>query len=99
MVPTWLFRKVGGYSEEFPINFNDIDFCYKIAKAGYSIVYEPRAELTHYESVSVVKPLEAIDSEQFLRMWPTPVQDPFYNGQCLNMHPPTFGPASSEPRY
>ncbi len=99
MVPADLFHDVGGYSEDFPINFNDVDFCYKIIAAGYSVVYEPRAELTHYESVSVAKPQQTAEADRFLRTWASCVEDPFYNRRCFDKHPPTYAPLYSEPRY
>ena len=34
------------------IAHNDIDFCLKLREAGYLIVYNPYAELYHYESKS-----------------------------------------------
>ena len=39
-------------SLELAVAFNDIDFCLKVGKAGYRIVFTPFAELTHYESKS-----------------------------------------------
>ncbi len=47
-----VFRETGGFTEELAVAFNDIDLCLKIRKAGYLIVYEPSAELYHYESKS-----------------------------------------------
>ena len=41
-----------GADEELQVAFNDIDFCMKIRKAGKLIVYNPYAELYHYESKS-----------------------------------------------
>jgi GT2 family glycosyltransferase len=46
------FEKAGGFTEELAVAFNDIDLCLKIRQAGYLIVYEPYAELYHYESKS-----------------------------------------------
>ena len=46
------FEKVGGLSEALQVAFNDIDFCLKLQKAGYLVVYNPYAELYHYESKS-----------------------------------------------
>ena len=37
---------------ELAVAFNDIDFCLKLRRAGYLIVYNPYAELYHYESKS-----------------------------------------------
>lgn len=52
MVKREAFDKVGGLTEELAVAFNDIDFCMKLRAAGYLIVYNPYAELYHYESKS-----------------------------------------------
>ena len=52
MVKREAFDKVHGLSEEFQVAFNDIDFCLRLGKAGYLVVYNPYAELYHYESKS-----------------------------------------------
>lgn len=39
-----------GLDETFEVAFNDVDFCMRIRKAGYLIVFTPFAELYHYES-------------------------------------------------
>lgn len=44
------FEEVGGLSPQFPVNYNDVDFCFKLHAAGYRIVYTPEAALWHYES-------------------------------------------------
>ena len=44
MVKKSAFDAVGGLSEELAVAFNDIDFCMKLRKAGYLIVYNPYAE-------------------------------------------------------
>ena len=46
------FEKVNGFDPDLAVAFNDIDFCLKIREAGYLIVYNPYAELYHYESKS-----------------------------------------------
>ena len=50
MVKREAFDKVHGLSEEFQVAFNDIDFSLRLGKAGYLVVYNPYAELYHYES-------------------------------------------------
>ncbi len=52
MVRRDVFDITGGFSEDLAVAFNDIDLCMKIRKAGYLIVYDPFAELYHYESKS-----------------------------------------------
>ena len=52
MVKRNVFEEVGGFDPKLAVAFNDIDFCLKIRKAGYLIVYNPYAQLYHYESKS-----------------------------------------------
>ncbi|CUX33733.1 glycosyltransferase family 2 protein [Clostridium sp. C105KSO13] len=52
MVKRTVFEEVGGFDEGYAVAFNDIDLCLKIRRAGYLIVYNPYAELKHYESKS-----------------------------------------------
>ena len=50
MVKKEAFEKVGGFEEKLAVAFNDVDFCLKVRHAGYLVVYDPYAELYHYES-------------------------------------------------
>ena len=52
MVRRDVFEKVGGFSPELAVAFNDVDFCLKVQKEGYRVVYNPYVELYHYESKS-----------------------------------------------
>lgn len=47
-----VFDKVGGFDEGLRVAFNDIDFCLRIRKEGYLIVYNPYSSFFHYESKS-----------------------------------------------
>jgi GT2 family glycosyltransferase len=47
-----VFLGVGGFEENLPMAFNDIDFCLRAREAGYSVVYTPWARLVHHESLS-----------------------------------------------
>jgi GT2 family glycosyltransferase len=46
------YNKVGGFDEQFRVEYNDIDFCLKLYDAGYYNVYLPHVQLFHYESAS-----------------------------------------------
>ncbi|MDO4519587.1 MAG: glycosyltransferase family 2 protein [Eubacteriales bacterium] len=52
MVKKSVFEEVGGLTEELAVAFNDIDFCLKVRETGKLVVYNPYAELYHYESKS-----------------------------------------------
>ena len=46
------FEAVGGFSLQFPINYNDVDLSLKLAMLGYATYWTPHAELFHYESMT-----------------------------------------------
>ena len=52
MVKRTVYEEVGGLEEKLTVAFNDVDLGLKIVTAGYLIVYDPFAELYHYESKS-----------------------------------------------
>ncbi len=88
MVKTSVFRAVGGMSEDLAVAFNDIDFCMKVRRYGKRIVYNPYAELYHYESRSrgpedTQEKIERFNRETalFLSRWGEQVKagDPYYN--------------------
>ena len=88
MVKREAFDAVGGMREELAVAFNDIDLCLKLRRAGYLVVYNPYAELYHFESKSrglednpekVARFQEEI--AKFERHWPEILKrgDPYYN--------------------
>jgi len=66
MVDRAKFYEVGGFDEEFPVAYNDIDLCFKLAEAGYYNVCRNDVILYHYESVS--RGLDNQDDEKMLRL-------------------------------
>ena len=52
MIPRKVYAEVGGLDESFRVAMNDVDFCLRIRKKGYLIVFTPFSELYHYESRS-----------------------------------------------
>lgn len=47
-----IWEEMNGLDEILKVAFNDIDFCLRVRKAGYLVVFTPYAELYHYESKS-----------------------------------------------
>ena len=48
-----LFDRVGGLDEtNFPVAFNDVDFCLRVRALGYRTIYRGDAALIHHESQS-----------------------------------------------
>ena len=88
MTPASLFKRLGGYTESLPINFNDVDYCLKVTRAGFATVYAPQAELVHYESMSRTRTVSSDEVEFFEKQWAGFTTDPYYNESMLkNLNP------------
>lgn len=87
MVTREAFEKVDGFEERLAVAFNDVDFCLKVGKAGYLVVYNPYVELYHHESKtrgpedSEAKKRRFQEEIEYMRCQWMPVikRDPYYN--------------------
>jgi len=52
MMPTKLFKDIGMWDETYFFYGEDIDLCYRINEAGYSIVYYPKVSTLHLRGAS-----------------------------------------------
>jgi GT2 family glycosyltransferase len=52
LTPKSLFFETGGFDPQFPLAYNDVDYCLRLRKAGYRIVWSPESCLLHHESLS-----------------------------------------------
>ena len=53
MIRRKAFDKAGGFDEAFnPVEYEDFDLCYRVRSRGHRVVYEPAAEMYHFESVT-----------------------------------------------
>ena len=53
MLPTAVIRDLGPLDEQFnPIQFEDIDYCYRARERGLRAVYVPHVEMYHFENVT-----------------------------------------------
>ena len=88
MVKKNVFQEVHGFEEKLAVAFNDVDFCLKVREKGYLVVYDPYAELYHYES----KTRGAEDTKEKVKRFQGEIQymkekwmtllkkgDPYYN--------------------
>jgi GT2 family glycosyltransferase len=72
------FLRVGGFSDTFPSNYNDVDLCLKLRETGFRIVYTPHAEFFHYESQTRVPRILASEKTLLQRRWPVRMRrDPY----------------------
>lgn len=52
LMPRAVFDALGGWDESYFFYGEDIDFCYRIRDAGYTIVYYPLVEVLHHKGAS-----------------------------------------------
>lgn len=82
-----VFDAVGGFSPEFPHNFNDVDLCLKLRSRGLRVVVSPRARLFHFESVSRDPTVRPGELERLRDRWAADLRrDPFYNPHYGDRH-------------
>jgi len=83
-----IFEQLGGFdSFNLKVAFNDVDYCMKVRKAGYRIVYNPFATLYHLESKSRGRELSQVQQARhraevifFRSRWSeADMTDPYYN--------------------
>lgn len=75
-----VFVQVGGFSEEFPHNYNDVDLSLKIRSRGLRILYTPHATLFHYESQTRDPKATDIEMTRIRWRWLDQLQsDPYVN--------------------
>lgn len=87
LVRAALFRQIGAFSDLYsPAYYEDADLCFSIRSSGYRVVYEPRAEVVHYEGVtsgtslsSGTKRYQEINRPKFERKWATALRAHFEN--------------------
>jgi O-antigen biosynthesis protein len=64
-----LFEEVGALSTNFPINYNDVDYCLKQIERGRRVVYDPDLVMTHFESSSRSMDVEEWEKARLLHRW------------------------------
>ncbi len=88
MVRRQQFLEIGGFDENLPFAYNDVDLCLKLLTAGKRIVWTPHSELYHDESSSrgyeiTLDKQKRLDAEtnHFLQRWKEILEngDPYYS--------------------
>jgi GT2 family glycosyltransferase len=76
-----VFEEVGPFDERFPVDFNDVDYCLRVQRGGYRVVFTPWAQLYHHESASFgLRRHDLSVLEEFRRRWADRIdRDPYYN--------------------
>jgi len=81
LTSTFVFDELGGFDTQFAKDFNDVDYCLRLRKAGYRVAWTPYAHLTHHEGASIVrKTADPRELAAFRDRWAAEYQvDPYYS--------------------
>ena len=100
------YLAVGGLDEkDFPVNFNDVDFCLKLRSLGKRIIWTPEAQLLHAESASRGGDITpdrcgrlAREKNRLMQKWHQWItDDPYYNPN-LNLDAYSYAGLAIPPR-
>jgi len=76
-----VWDELGGFDSRFPVNYNDVDLCFRARERGYRVVLESMASLVHEESQTRLPVVRPEELEQFTELW-SELQirpDPFFH--------------------
>ncbi len=74
------YEDVGGFWEELPGSFNDVDFSFKVRAAGYRLVWLADVKLYHFESRTRDKTVLPFEHQLVLARWGLPERDDYLPG-------------------
>jgi cellulose synthase/poly-beta-1,6-N-acetylglucosamine synthase-like glycosyltransferase len=86
------FEAVGGFDEQFPDDYNDIDLCLRLRRAGFAVVYQPHVQATHWEGRT--RTAKETAKDVFVARWQHAFScDPFYHPHLTvtDFHPDGLG--------
>jgi GT2 family glycosyltransferase len=77
-----LFLEAGGVDEKhLAVAFQDVDYCLRLCKKGYSVIYTPYAVLVHHEAVTKPRKMPNLREVRYMQQtWKSVIDhDPYYN--------------------
>lgn len=81
LVSAKIFSEIEGFDDYLKVEYNDVDLCLRLIRAGYRIVYTPDALLIHHENASRKGGRSQEDESFFLARWGASIRqgDPYYH--------------------
>jgi glycosyltransferase involved in cell wall biosynthesis len=72
-----VYQAVGGFPEDLPLNYNDVEFGVRLRDHGYTCVVDPKIEVYHYESATQ-RGMTFVERERLFLKHPD-ISDPYFN--------------------
>lgn len=91
LVRKHLFFELGGFDELYiPGYYEDTDLCFSLIQKGYKVVYQPSAQVIHFEGVTGgrdinrgIKKYQKINKVKFREKWKDFLEQQFENSNSL----------------
>ncbi|WP_158744562.1 glycosyltransferase [Acidisphaera sp. L21] len=77
LVPRTVWEALGGFEESLPLNYNDVDFCFRLRKRGLSCVMDPGIAFFHFESATKIGTYKC--EKEWLVAQHGTLRDPYFN--------------------
>ncbi len=77
------FEEVGGFTTQFPLNFNDVDLCFKLVSRGYRNVVDNRTRLYHFETSTRPNTVEAHEVHLLFDRWGALIRNDLWDNPNL----------------
>ncbi|MDZ7762774.1 MAG: glycosyltransferase [Desulfovermiculus sp.] len=93
-----LFYELGGFDRRYvPAYAEDMDLAFKVRSAGYKVLYQPVAEVVHFEGVSTQKRMfsglkahQVVNQQKFAALWQDVLRAHRVNGSCVHLEKDRF---------
>ncbi len=82
------FEQLEGFNPTYGLAYADVDFCLRLSAAGKKVIYNPYAQLYHFEARTAGRSMQAdviaartAQADELMRSWPESFTgtDPYYN--------------------
>lgn len=74
-----VWQELGGWDEHFENSYNDVEYCFRLRDAGYSILQHNQVELFHFESLTRDASFSQETKNALARKWAKYLNDdPFF---------------------
>jgi GT2 family glycosyltransferase len=81
LIPRSLYLRIGGFREDYRMQYHDVDLCLRVRQEGLEIVYAPWPRIVRHESSPPESRYDLTDRALFVDTWYEELErgDPYFN--------------------
>jgi GT2 family glycosyltransferase len=92
-----VWDELGGLDEDFPVAFNDVDYCLRARRTGRRVVWTPHASLYHFESQTRRGDADGSEIERLYSRWHDELHHDPYGNPNFAPHQAVWLPVDATP--